>query len=85
MVTAEELYGGIDDEGRKYTKISSELTGTWKWGTWHDVVYRRECDETYWLMQYRVESQEGIDLDSAEVTQVRPVEETVVVTKWKPV
>jgi hypothetical protein len=84
MVTGRELWENIDSEGREYTEVSNELTGTWRWGTCHSAVYKRECDGTHWMMQYQVQTGEGIQWDSVTVSQVELFEETVVVKKWKP-
>jgi hypothetical protein len=84
MVTGRELWENIDSEGREYTEVSDELTGTWRWGTYHSAVYKRECDGTHWMMQYQIQTGEGIQWDSVTVSQVELFEETVVVKKWKP-
>lgn len=85
MVTGEELWEGVDSEGREYEEVSCELTDTWKWGACHQAIYQRAFDRTHWMMQYRTQTNEGILWDSVEVCQVEPVEETIVVTRWKPV
>lgn len=85
MVTGKELWEGVDSEGREYEEVSCELTGTWKWGTCYKAVYQRAGDLTHWMMRYRTQTHEGILWDSVEVWQVEPVEETIIVTRWKPV
>lgn len=79
------VWDGIDSEGMEYHELESELVGQWRWGTIHETIYSRPVDETYWKMRYKIQNDEGIVWDSAVVVQVTPVEETVVVRKWKPV
>ncbi len=80
-----EVWEGIDGEGKEYFELASSLEGEWRWGTIHETIYSRPFDNTYWKMRYKAQVEEGIVWDGAVVVQVQPVDETVVVRKWKPV
>jgi hypothetical protein len=85
MPSGIELYDGLDEYGNTYTEIEDRISGTWRWGTVNEAVYKRDSDGTHWMMTYMTQTDDGIQWDTVEVKQVRPVEKTVVVTEWEPV
>lgn len=80
-----EVWEGIDGEGKEYHELEDTLVDDWRWGSIYETIYSRPSDSTYWKMRYKRQVEEGIVWDDAVVVQVQPVEETVVVRKWKPV
>lgn len=65
--------------------VEREIDNSWRHGCYIYEVYRRQSDDTYWAVSYRLstdgetnELREG----SAEISQVFPVTETITVTKY---
>jgi hypothetical protein len=83
--TGRELWGGIDAAGHEYDEVDSRLTGTWRWGSLHETVYRRGFDDTYWAMRYRIQTDEGIDWGSVAVSRVQATYKTTVVKLWEDI
>lgn len=58
-------------------EVHNEITGTFRWGTTHEAVFKWQ--DRYWLVSYRYQPEEGVywwELDE-KPTEVKRVERIV--------
>lgn len=64
--------------------VQDDITDHRRWCVVHTIILERLEDNTFWrchLERGATENQDGYDNDDIELTQVYPVEETVIVYK----
>lgn len=74
-----------EDETDNLVKVRDEVTGKRRWSIDHELIFKEKATEKFYSVHYSVGATEQQDespfeyeSDNVEVTEVRPVEKTII-------